>query len=103
MTGDTIASTDSDGIVKLWDVRQVQEKLQIETGNQPVNVSTFDRSGTLLAAGSEDGNIYIYKAETGDIMMTLKGHSDSIQDLTFDVNGKYMVSAGSDATFRIWQ
>jgi len=102
MKGDTIASSDSDGVVKLWDVRMVQERLEIVTSDQPANATAFDRSGTILAIGSEDGNIYVHKADTGDEITTLKGHDDSVQDLLFDVNGKYLISGGADNSFRYW-
>jgi WD40 repeat protein len=37
LTGDTIASCDADGIVKLWDVRVVSEKASLDCGDNPVN------------------------------------------------------------------
>ena len=49
LKGDTVASCDADGIVKLWDVRVVSEFLQIDTGRHPANASNFDRSGKVLA------------------------------------------------------
>lgn len=78
MRGDIIASSDSDGVVKVWDVRMVQERLEIQTTDTPANASTFDRSGTLVAIGSEDGNIYIHKVDSGEEVTTLKGHEDSV-------------------------
>lgn len=102
MRGDTIASSDSDGVVKVWDVRMVQERLEIRTSDTPANASAFDRSGALLAIGSEDGNIYLHKVDTGDEVTTLKGHDDAVQDLVFDVNGKFLLSGGADNTFRYW-
>jgi WD40 repeat protein len=33
----------------------------------------------------------------------LHGHEDAVNDVAFDVNGKFLISAGSDATFRLWQ
>lgn len=49
LKGDTVASCDADGIVKLWDVRVVSEFLQIDTGRHPANAANFDRSGKVLA------------------------------------------------------
>ncbi len=37
LAGDTIASCDADGIVKLWDVRRVTEKATLDCGDNPVN------------------------------------------------------------------
>ena len=43
--GDTIASTDADGVVKLWDVRMVTERVDVNIGPHGANHSTFDISG----------------------------------------------------------
>ncbi len=37
LAGDTIASCDADGIVKLWDVRVVTDKASLDCGDNPVN------------------------------------------------------------------
>ena len=55
--GDTIASVDADGVVKLWDVRMVTERLTINVGPHPANKAAFDPSGEVLAIASEDGSI----------------------------------------------
>jgi WD40 repeat protein len=80
----------------------VSERLEILTGDQPANASAFDRSGTYLAIASEDTNIYIHHVETGDDVVTLRGHEDSVQDLVFDHKGNFLVSGGSDNNFNIW-
>ena len=34
---------------------------------------------------------------------SLEGHEDSVQDVVFSNDNKYLVSAGSDACVKIWQ
>lgn len=43
--GSVIASTDADGMVKLWDTRMVAEILTIQAGKYPANKATWDPSG----------------------------------------------------------
>jgi hypothetical protein len=45
LMGTVLASTDADGMVKLWDTRMVAEILSINTGKHPANKAAFDRSG----------------------------------------------------------
>jgi WD40 repeat protein len=45
--GSTIASTDADGAVKLWDVRMVAEILTVECSKYPANKAAFDASGAV--------------------------------------------------------
>merc|ERR1712146_305195 len=79
--GDTIASCDADGIVKLWDVRVVSEYLQIDTGQHPANSSCFDRSGKVLTIASGDASVKIFNVDEKVFLANLEGHDDSVQDV----------------------
>jgi WD40 repeat protein len=103
LKADTVASCDADGVVKVWDLRMVQEKYpQLDTGRFPATSTAFDKSGTVLLVGSEDGNIYAYSLDSQETIQTFKGHEQGVQDLVFDPAFKYFVSAGGDCTFRVW-
>jgi WD40 repeat protein len=101
--GDTIASCDSDGIVKLWDVRVVSEYLQIDTGQHPANSSCFDRSGKVLTIASGDASVKVFNVDEKVFLANLEGHEDSVQDVAFGMNDKYLVTASSDCTFCLYQ
>ena len=45
---------------------------------------------SVMVSASEDGTIKLWDYETGDYEKTLKGHTDSIQDIAFDHNGKFL-------------
>lgn len=108
MRGDTLASCDADGHVILWDVRMVARRAALSLGRQPVHSLAFDRSAQVLAAACEDGVVRILdtsgSASTGGIAVaaSLRGHDDSVQAVSFDPTGQYLVSTGNDATVRIW-
>ena len=103
LQGLVIASTDADGVVKLWDVRMVAELLTIDSGEHPANKCSFDRSGEVLAVASENSKVMCYNSSSGAELMQLHGHDDAVQAVLFDhVNGEYMVTAASDCTFRLW-
>jgi len=103
LKADTVASCDADGVVKIWDLRMVQEKFpQLDTGRFPATSSAFDKSGTVLLVGSEDGSIYAYNLDSQETIQTFKGHEQGVQDLVFDPAFKFFVSAGGDCTFRVW-
>lgn len=102
LRGDTIASCDSDGVVKLWDVRMVAERDTLSMGQHPINKCEFDRSGNALAAASDDGKVKVFNLLEGGDHKELKGHEDAVQTVLWDPTGQYLVSGGSDCTFRIW-
>lgn len=40
--------------------------------------------------------------ESGEFERTLKGHTDSVQDVSFDVSGKLLVSCSADMSIKLW-
>ena len=45
---------------------------------------------SLLVSASEDATIKVWDFETGDYEKTMKGHTDSVQDIAFDHTGKIL-------------
>jgi len=101
--GDTLVSSDADGVVKLWDIRMVHERLHINTGEHAVNQAKFDPSGAMLAVATDEGVVKVFNCEEeGKVAGVLRGHTDAVQAISFDADGTYMLSASSDASFRMW-
>ena len=44
----------------------------------------------------------IWDFETGDYERTLKGHTDSVQDIAFDSQGKLLVTCSADMSIKLW-
>ena len=82
----------------------VKEQIQFDNGLHSANAAIFDKSGSNVFIASEDNSIRVFSLVTGQKEGELKGHEDAVLDLTWD-SGKegYLVSAGSDCSFRIWQ
>lgn len=43
-----------------------------------------------MVTASEDATVKVWDYETGDFERTLKGHTDAVQDLSFDHTGKVL-------------
>lgn len=102
--GDHIVSCDSDGITKVWDIRMVKEVHSFDSGLNSANSAIFDKSSTMVFVASDDSTIKVFNTVSGEKEAELKGHEDSVLDLCWD-NSKdgYLISAGSDCSFRLWQ
>lgn len=46
--------------------------------------------------------LQVWDYETGDFERTLKGHTDSVQDISFDQSGKLLASCSADMTIKLW-
>ena len=79
--GQYVSTCDSDGIVKVWGIRMVQELLSIDTGDAIAHALAFDKSTKFLAVGSSDAEIKMINIEKGEITSTLKGHTDAVTSL----------------------
>ena len=103
ISGHLISSCDADGILKVWDIRMVQEILQLDTGNAIATSCCFDKTNKTIAVGSGDGIIRMVDVEKGEITSMIKGHDDSINALAINQDNSYLYSVSSDGTLRQWK
>ena len=61
-----------------------------------------DYSALVLATGSEDMSIMLWKLTTGDCWRTLLGHTGSIKSLVFSDGGVLLASGSADCTAIVW-
>lgn len=101
--GKYVATCDSDGIVKVWDISMVQELMTIDTGDAIAHSLCFDKSSKFLAVGCSDAEIKMINLEKGEITSVLKGHDDAINSLYVNQDNSCMYSASNDGTVRIWK
>ena len=52
-------STDADGVVKVWDIRMVSERLSISTGKYSALKAMFDPSGSFIAVPTEESLVKV--------------------------------------------
>lgn len=82
--GQYISSCDSDGIMKVWDIRMVQEVLSIDTGENIAHSVAFDKNAKVVAVGCSDGEIRMVNVEKGEVAAELKAHSHSVNGVLFN-------------------
>ncbi len=56
----------------------------------------------MIAVATDSGRIKAYNALTGEGIVELAGHEDAAQAVVWDPANAYLVSCGSDNTFRLW-
>jgi WD40 repeat protein len=57
--------------------------------------------GSLIATGSRDDLVKIWRASTGELVRTFEGHSGWVEDVTFSSDGRLLATAAGDGTARV--
>ena len=96
--GKTLASSDRDNIVLLWDTVTGEQK-DTFTGVRDV---AFSPDGKTLASSSWHNTVLLWDIETGELKNTLTGHTNDPDGIAFSPDGTTLATAGSDYTIRLW-
>ena len=75
-----------------------------------VTALSLSPNGRILASGSSDRTLKLWRLETGELLHTFAGrslwsnagHQDRISALTFGFNGRVLISASQDGEIKLW-
>lgn len=99
--GTRLSTSGDDGTVKVWDITPGggEEWLTLPGGGG----LAYSPDGSLLAIGSEGGDVHIYDAASGRRSLALEGHEGRVNAMAFDPTGSLLATAGLvDGTARVW-
>jgi WD40 repeat protein len=94
-----------DKSVREWDVAKKRFIKAHEVDLTRVLAVGFSKDGTLLAIGLPTRDrvlLHVVNAATGGPVQTLTGHKEMIEAADLSADGTRIVSAGWDATVRVW-
>ena len=69
--------------------------------NELVSVA-YSPDGRRLVVGGFEGAAAVYDLETGQKVMTLRGHTDTVFSCTFSPDGQRVLTGSFDRTARVW-
>lgn len=101
--GQYIASCDSDGIVKVWDIRMVEEVCSLDTGDAIAHCVDFDKTGKQLVVGCSDGDVKFINLERNEISNALKAHEGSVSALSVNQDNTTIYTCGGDGIVKAWK
>ena len=99
--GKFLATGDSNGEVRLWQVAEAQPLLTYQGHTSWVFSVAWSPDGLTLASGSYDQTVRLWNVNTGQCLKTLP-ENDSVLSVAWSPNGRILASGSYDQTVKLW-
>lgn len=83
--------------------RSDQDEKGILTQVHPVWSMAVAQNGKQLAAATADHQIHLWCLVTYQILISLRGHGDTIWQIAYSPDNRLLASASADGTIRVWE
>lgn len=99
--GNRLVSASWDGTLRVWNPRQSQDFLRLQT-KEATRCIAFDPPGTLLASGGNDYQIHLWSLPEGRELKAMTGHKKRVRSLSFHPDGQTLASAAEENRVGLW-
>jgi serine/threonine protein kinase len=100
---DRILAASHDWKLTLFDARTPILPVHVFDGHESaVQAVAFSAARNLIASGSADRTVRIWKAETFEPARVYRGHQDFVTALAFAADGRMLASGDLSGTVRVW-
>jgi WD40 repeat protein len=77
--------------------------LTLEGHTLRVSSVAWSDDGTMLASGSWDKSVRVWRGDDGRLQQTLQGHSGPVTSVAWSQDGTMLASGSDDQTVRVWR
>ncbi len=103
--GTLIASAGSDRTIRIWRAQEASNCLELTTSDihGAGGAIAFSPDSQTIASGHWDNTVRLWRAKDGELLSTLREHTDFVKSVAFSPDGTRIVSGSDDRTVRVWQ
>ncbi|KAG9064825.1 hypothetical protein KI688_003085 [Linnemannia hyalina] len=98
----TIASGDSNGVLRLWNAESGDDIWNRKEHDGKVMSIAYSSNGEQIVTSGEDSTVRLWKASTGDIVHSFDAEGCEIQCVAFSPSGRWIASGGEDGVVSLW-
>jgi eukaryotic-like serine/threonine-protein kinase len=102
--GRRLVTAYGNGSARVWDPTNGQPLQTVRAGNErdASGVRDLVAHARYLAAVKDD-TVYVWSAETGELLATLSGHAAAVRSVAFCPNRPVLATGGDDKTVKLWR
>ncbi|MBN3950383.1 MAG: NACHT domain-containing protein [Nostoc sp. NMS7] len=100
--GKLLATGDSDGEVRLWQVKDGKQLFTLKGHTSWVWSVVWSPDGQTLASGSEDHTVRLWDILTGQCLKVLGGHNRRVFTVVWSPDSQTLASGSEDHMVRLW-
>ena len=100
--GQTLASGSVDKSIRLWDVKNGEQKALLNGHSGHVTSVAFSPDSETLVSASGDKTIKLWATKGGRTEAIFRGHSDAVTSVAISGDGETLASASRDETVKLW-
>lgn len=91
-----------DGVIGVMGVGDMAVRKHVKLSDKSVRSLDISRDGKHLAVGLSDASLRILDLETMSPLHSFLSHTSSVFSVAYSPDGHFLLSAGRDARFKVW-